>query len=334
MKIALITTTINVPRVLSLYRAHDPDVMFFVAGDVKTPPEAFDYCAEELGNCRYLSPEIQRGLPHKSLKHTPWSSDTRRNIALLEALKWGAEIIISIDDDMIPLEPSFFWEMVHPLKQPFDGLQLGMPKQWFNAGEFATPVTKQRGLPYDTQFFSSAAGVTNAQIGAAQGIILGVPDTDACTAITNTPLILNTSDVLKAGFVVDPAARAIFNSQTTSFRRELAPAFAQMYPAQGRNTDIFASLLMRRIMRERNLYTYFGPPASFHARQFRPLLNDLNAEMLGINNIVAFADYLDRAPIEGKSVIEDCRVLVEGFDARFFPREFWEAWLSDCADVL
>ena len=44
MKVALITTTINIPRGLSLYRAHDPDVMFFVAGDLKTPePQCADF---------------------------------------------------------------------------------------------------------------------------------------------------------------------------------------------------------------------------------------------------------------------------------------------------
>jgi hypothetical protein len=314
--------------------------MFFVAGDVKTPDETAEFC-KTLGHpsfkqegCTYLSPEMQRGLPYKSLKHTPWNSDTRRNIALLEALKWGAEIIISIDDDMIPTTDFFFFDFMATFSNTFYGLQLGMPKQWFNTGEFATPVTKQRGLPYDTTFYSFAISVTNAQIGVAQGIILGVPDTDAATAITNTPMIFNTSDVLRAGFVVDPAARAVFNSQITAFRRELAPAFAQFYPAQGRNTDIFASLLMRRIMRERGLYTYFGPPAAFHARQQRPLLPDLRNEMIGNERIVEFAEYLDRAPISSHNVVLDVSDLVGGFDQKLFPKEFWKAWLEDCEAVL
>lgn len=37
MKIALISTTINVPRVLALYRAFGPEVEIIVAGDRKTP---------------------------------------------------------------------------------------------------------------------------------------------------------------------------------------------------------------------------------------------------------------------------------------------------------
>jgi hypothetical protein len=324
---------VNVPRVLSLYRAHDPDVMCFVAGDKKTPQEAYEFC-DALPNCWAYGCAQQEHMNYKSSELIGWNTDSRRNIALLEALKWGAKIIVSVDDDMIKLDRTFFREFEYYLSEPFNGLQLGFAKQWFNAGEFATPTTKQRGLPYDTKFYSSATSVTNAQIGVAQGIILGVPDCDAATAITNTSFILHISDVLKSGFVVDPAARAVFNSQITAFRRELAPAFAQLYSAQGRNTDIFASLLMRRIMRERNLYTYFGPPAAFHARQSRPLLPDLRNEMIGNERIAEFAEYLDRAPIPGESVVTDVGILAAGFDQKLFPPAFWEAWLTDCVEVL
>ena len=37
MKTALITTTVNIPTVLALYRKLGPDVSFFVAADEKTP---------------------------------------------------------------------------------------------------------------------------------------------------------------------------------------------------------------------------------------------------------------------------------------------------------
>ena len=50
MKIALITTTIYVPRVLSLYRELGPDVAFFIAGDRKTPHKEVKKHASQLGN--------------------------------------------------------------------------------------------------------------------------------------------------------------------------------------------------------------------------------------------------------------------------------------------
>ena len=52
MNTALVTTTINVPKVLSLYRRLDRDVRFFVAGDLKTPAETIEFC-HELGKCQH-----------------------------------------------------------------------------------------------------------------------------------------------------------------------------------------------------------------------------------------------------------------------------------------
>jgi hypothetical protein len=333
VKIAIATTSISVPVALSVFRAWDNDVMFFVVGDKKTPEDALEFC-EGMENCLYLGVGTQaKRMKYKSLDHTPWNCDSRRNLAVLEALKWGADIILSWDDDVLGMDQRFWFDVEHPFSGPFNGLQLGLAKQWFNAGEFATPVTKQRGLPYDTPFYSSAQPVTNVTIGAAQGIILGVPDCDAATAITNTPMILNTSDVLQAGFVVDPAAYCVFNSQITTFRRELAPAFAQFYPHQGRNTDLFASLLMRRIMKEKNWYTFFGLPRVFHARQPRPLLKDLQAERYGVDNIARYADYLNRAPLpKDISVTEQCRILAQGWNGPEL--EAAMAFYSDCESIL
>lgn len=320
MKTALITTTINVPRVLSLYRAHDQWVEFFIAGDLKTPRETAQFCEDELQytgfrtGCSYLDPEFQKALNYKCSELIGWNTDSRRNIALLEAMKSGAEIIISVDDDMIPLD-TFWWAFHNKFAVPYNGLQLGVANHWFDAGDLTMPKAMQRGLPYDVPFYSAASSVTDARIGAMQGIILGIPDTDACTAIADKPFIHSATDILKAGFVVDPRANAVMNSQLTAFRTELAPTFAQFYFAQGRNTDIMASLLMRRIMRERNEYAFYGLPMGFHARQPRPLLKDLQAERYGVDNIVAYADYLNRAPLpKDISVTESCRILAQGWN--------------------
>lgn len=340
MKTALITTTINVPTVLKLYQKLDDTVAIFVAGDKKTDVGAqyfLEKMATGLEECRgatgvfYLAPDQQTQWSCSEL--LGWNNDSRRNIALLEALKWGAEIIVSIDDDMIPCQGEFVWPGL--FEYGYDGLQFGEPGYWFDAGQFTIPIAKQRGLPLDYGFMLPVDHVIDAKIGAAQGIILGVPDTDACTAVTSAPRIHSVSDILRNGFVVHPQAYAVFNSQITAFRRELAPAFAQFYNHQGRNTDIFASLLMRRIMQERELYTYYGPPMAFHARAPRPLFNDLKAEMFGLEHIADFADYLRRSPLLDAPVVDQCRLLTEG--CNLFSDEAKEcamAWYSDVERAL
>lgn len=333
MKTALITTTINVPHVLSLYRAHDLDVMFFVAGDEKTPDEAYD---NFLPNSFIYSPEAQKSLGYKSSDLIGWNTDSRRNIALLEALKWGAEIIVSIDDDMIPLNSGRFWiDFNYAFRFPFNGLQLGSYKRWVDVGELTVPQARQRGIPPDAIAIHEPRPIHDAKIGAAQGIILGVPDAAATHTIANHPHIHSATDILRNGFVTHPESWTVFNSQLTAFRRELAPAFAQLYSAQGRNTDIFASLMMRRLMRARKLYTYFGPPFAFHARSTRLLYNDLKAEMIGNERIGEWADYLDRATIAGDNAVDDVAILTAGFGSEsLFPHDFWDAWLADCESVL
>ena len=107
----------------------------------------------------------------------------------------------------------------------------------------------------------------------------------------------------------------------------------EFYFAQQRNTDIMASMLMRRIMRERDLYTNYGPPMAYHARQPRPLLKDLQAERYGVDNIAAYADYLNRAPLpEGATVLESCRILAQGWNGPEL--EAAMAFYEDCEQVL
>jgi hypothetical protein len=338
MKIALITTTINVPRVLELYRKlAGPEIKFFVALDKKSADlknwiiELMERGAGD-SNTIIFEPAAQEQYEHSEL--IGWNTDSRRNIALLEALKWGADLIVSVDDDMIPCQSEFVPADIFEFG--FSGLMLGAPKQWFNAGAFTEPKAPQRGLPvpFPTQQMLLGS-VVEAQVGAWQGIILGVPDTDACTAIAKQPFIDSASDILRNGFVVHPEAYVVFNSQFTAFRRELAPAFAQFYNYQGRNTDIFASVLMRRIMAERNLYTYFGPPMAFHARTPRPLFNDLKAEMWGLEHIAEYADYLRRSPLLDAPVVDQCRLLTEG--CNLFSGEAKEcamAWYNDVEKVI
>lgn len=331
MKTALVTTTIHVPKVLELYRAHDPDVMFFVAGDLKTPDETKDYC-ESLPNCVYLD---HRNSNSRHSILIGLNTDSRRNIALLEAMKWKPDIIISVDDDMLPAtEPScFFWHFDQHFSDQWHGIQVGNAGKWFNHGAMTVPPIFARGLPYDQQDCCDIDFVTDAQIGAVQGTILGVPDGDATYAIAVGHPITGVSEILRTGFVAHLKANAVFNSQITAFKAELAPAFAQFYFAQGRNTDIQASLLMRRIMRERNLYTLYGLPCGYHARAPRPLLKDLQAERYGVDNIAAYADYLNRAPLpKDISVTEQCRILAQGWNGPEL--EAAMAWYEDCEQVL
>ncbi len=336
-KTALITTTINVPTVLGHYRRLGPHVMFFIAGDRKTPDTEVTRFLHDIPNHAYYGIDWQHKLGYKCSRLLGENNDSRRNIALLEAVKWGADIIVSVDDDMIPLTDDFFSRIEQTLTQPFSGLQLGDDGYWVNSGAFTIPPVRQRGLPLDFTELNCFSSVHNAQIGAMQGSILGVADTDAARALTSNTTVLGVTDILRSGFVVNPRSLAVFNSQFVAFRRELAPCFAQFYLWQGRNTDIFASLVMRRVMREMNLHTYFGPPLGFHARTARDLKKDLKAEMFGIEHVQDFASILEHMPRFAVDKSYTRQIYEHMKNVLWFPdanREAALAFLDDMDSVL
>lgn len=337
MRTALITTTINVPKILALYRKLGPDVMFFVAADEKTPLEAYQFCAD-IPNCEIYSPDRQRELGYECSALLGWNNDSRRNIALLEAVKHGADFIVSIDDDMIPIGLDFFERFEIMLSEPYSGLQYGVPDHWCDVGKQTFNSAPQRGLPLGVATINDFSFVDGVQIGAMQGIILGVPDTDAGTTMSRHPFVHSATDILRNGFVIDPLAKSVFNSQICAFRRELAPCFAQFYRWQSRNTDIFAALVMRRVMRERGLYTYFGPPFGFHNRSPRDPRLDLAAEQWGTENVIRFQACLDATILLPGPVLHQTQHLYDSLAAAgHLPSGMAEcvnAFLEDMEKVL
>lgn len=331
MKTALITTTINVPTVLSLYRKLDPDVRFFVALEIeKTTAEQCEFL-EAIPNLLYA---WEGSSKWKCSDLIGWRTIARRNIALLEALKWGAELIVSIDDDNIPLDSLYFCEFRSMVDRPFHGIRFSA--KWFDPASLAFPKVVQRGFP---QHVSTPHGVfapvTDARIGVAQGMILGNPDTSAIDRISQHPEVHQVSELLRAGIVTDPKeCYAPLNSQNIAFVRELAPCFL-MVPAYRRYDDIYAGLVAQRVMRERDLYVHFGQPFALQQRNPHNLLKDLADEQWGSEHILDFADWLDGF-LGVRDVLGMLRVMATNLP-KFIPshvQELWLAWLQDCASVL
>ena len=90
-RVALITTTINVPHVLTQWaKSMTPDDVIIVAGDQTSPhDEIIDLLieiSETTGvNTQYLAPHVQ--MKWASSEAIGWKSIQRRNIALLEAMQ-------------------------------------------------------------------------------------------------------------------------------------------------------------------------------------------------------------------------------------------------------
>lgn len=295
--VAIVTTTINVPRVLALYREQMPNAAIFVAGDKKTPnavaTTAADFCMS-LSNCHYYSPEQQEELGYACSSLIGWNTIARRNIALLEALKWGAELIYTIDDDNIPMSSFCGFPMGVSAPQITPG-----SNGWFDPGQLSGP-TVQRGYPQTLPESRDQYGMTfaiDAKIGIYQGTVLGDPDTSAVDRISQHPANHRPSELLRSGVLFNPQdGYTPINTQNTAFTRELAPCFL-MVPHFQRYDDIYAGLMAQRFMRDRDLFVHFGHPFVWQQRNAHNLLRDLAAEQWGAENILKFTDLLERAPL-------------------------------------
>jgi hypothetical protein len=165
---------------------------------------------------------------------------------------------------------------------------------------------------------------------------LGDPDVSAVTRIANKPDVHNISMLLRHGIVIDPTTHTVFNSQNTAIIRELLPAWG-MVPFVGRYDDIFASLICRRVMRDRNLHVRFGAPSVWQQRNVHNLVKDLRGEIDGMENITKLASILDHTLLPGKSIIGDCRAIWTALEsASWMPRESiaaMNAYIDDCEAV-
>jgi hypothetical protein len=120
-KIALVTTTINVPHTLdamiagAVAKGYRDDLMVVVIGDLKTPSSAanfLDSCRDRHGvKVDYLDIPSQhkflRSVPSLDLLHR-YNCIQRRNIGYLWAGVNHADVIISVDDDNFSLSDDFW----------------------------------------------------------------------------------------------------------------------------------------------------------------------------------------------------------------------------------
>ena len=341
MKTALITTTVNIPKVLSLYRKLDPSVRFFIAGDERTPIAAYDFC-QSLDNCVFYSPSMQRDLGYECSDLIGWNTIARRNIALLEALKWGAEIIVTVDDDNLSLYSDYFDRFENMVFDGFNGLKVSSHSHWFNPASLQFPTdgkpVVQRGFPQHIPSQPFYEPITDVRIGIAQGMILGDPDTSAVDRISRHPEVHQVSELLRAGIVTDPRDTWVpINSQNTAFIRELAPAFL-MVPQFKRYDDILAGLVAQRAMREKGLYVHLGQPFVFQQRNTHDLVKDLKSELWGMERIEHFTQWLSAFPLNpSKGTTYQMRNLFHTFKDEVWQAgvgDLVSAWCNDCEKVL
>lgn len=347
----LITTTIHTPQVLRQYRASDPDVLMIIAGDLQSPHDDIKALCKELGNAQYLDPFTQQGLGYACSEVIGFRSIQRRNIALLEALRAGADVVLSVDDDNAPCHGHYFAGLRQSFAAPMGMLGVGSDG-WFNLGDHAAPEYFYRGFPFslrqrsviyhDCEIIQAKA----RRVGMVNGLIYGDPDINAIDRYSDggprvTGYSLGERDDYPAGLdgiYVNPRTTwTPINSQNTAYVRDLAP-LAFVLPGIGRYDDIWASFVALRIMETTDYHVYFGEPSVVQERNPHHWIIDLEREIYGMKHTEAFCQGLKETRLkDGESVLDALDRIRLGPAAALLPpqtREFMAAWGDDVARVL
>lgn len=336
-RFAIVTTTINVPHLLQAY-ADDAarfgrHVQFVVVGDNKTPEETSDFCTrldqESPYRCTYLSPQDQReilGIAPSFESFLPWNCIQRRNVGMYYAYQQSVDVVITIDDDNLLCDTDYLGRHAHV------GTQTTVPalhseNGWWNVCELLNeakqlpfyhrghPLSKRWQPDEDFTTISPAQGrvVVNA------GLWLDDPDIDAVSRLFAPIRTTGRNEKFPATLALERGTWAPFNSQNTALARDVIPAYL-LFPHFGRYDDIWASYVVRRLADSHGDLVTYGTPLVRQKRNEHNLLQDLDAERVGMEYTEAFCEALNDCTVTSTSYLEGFREiggqLEEALEAR------------------
>lgn len=306
--VALIMPTINVPPNLREWSAQlGADDVIIIAGSGKTPHDRVRALLDELPQRTvYLAPNGNRATRWATSDEMPLNDHCRHALALLEAMTYEPQFILSLDDDNFPEHESWLTNALGVMNEKGAKPITEARQGWFNVGTLCDPAVVHRGYPLSRRHGSAhltyADTATHADaelpVGVFAGLWLGDPDIDAVERIADDPYVTNVDgQVWLARNTWCP-----FNTQSTLWRNELSPLLL-MWPFIGRFDDIWASYVARAWMQANGWLHAAGNPAVSQERNAHDLVKDLENELLGYRytdhliNILRDEDTL--APLRG-----------------------------------
>lgn len=348
--VALATTTIHQPvECFQAWRAALPDALLVVAGDRRSDDEMLRGLLTRVGGeSVYLGiddPATARYVSHRALGE---NTIARRNLAVLEALRLGAEIVICIDDDNWPAS----WDYAQHLSRflaPVWEPPIRTVSGWWHAGVYAEAPYITRGYPVSRWAEREAVnGVAvdtrepRRYLGVIQSLVFDDPDCAAADRLVRAPKVGCYSTAISDSTILDPADTwTPINSQATLWRRETAP-LAFMLHGAGRYDDIWAGYLAQRVMAATGYLVSVGRPYVQQRRNPHDVLADLDAERFGMEHTEAFCALLKEITLDSAaSVLDNLATLKHGL-SRFGFDSGWDvpmartlgAWLEDVGAVL
>ena len=304
MKKFIATTTINPPTEALLKYASMPDWHIIVAGDLKTPHDLY----ENLDNVTYLSPNNQKENYPILSELIGWKCIQRRNFAILEAYKLGADIIAIIDDDNIPYDN---WAEELHLNRPTEVTMYNVDELAFDSIGALKEHRElwHRGFPLELVPYRDYNNITKETIVPKVQVIFwdGEPDVDAVCRMIHSPFCKFAPEQFPiAGNKPSP-----FNSQNTIITRDIVKDYF-LFPHIGRMDDIWAAYYVQ----SKDNKVVFTKPGVLSDRSLGTagrysVIEDMKKEYIGMENNVKLLEELKVNPDRIKN---------------FLPEQSWNAF--------
>jgi hypothetical protein len=358
-KLAIVVTTISKGDFLDAYapalrsppKGHE--ARMYVVGDLNTPGECAARAARlaEAGlPVTYLGVEEQDRLiaPFPELAAAiPYRSDARRNLGFLRALVDRCDVMISIDDDNLPLDGSFL-EHHGAVGANAELPSVLATNGWLNLGEWlcakdriGLPVTVHpRGYPYKRRLGDSRSERGAAERGRVDinvGLWKGDPDVDAPTRLV-TGVVAAPS--LREPFFLARANRTPINTQNTAIAWHAIPGY--WFVTMGavldgvrmdRFGDIFSGYFVQLCAEAVGGRVRIGPPVVEQIRNPHDLLKDLWCEMPALRLVEEMVELFEQPLTPARSYVAAYRELAERI-ASFAPVHKGSRWKDDIRNWL
>jgi hypothetical protein len=320
MRITLITTTIHVPELLNEYArkfsSKNDKLNFIIAGDRKTP-DLSGFCEgieSKFGiQAECLTLKAEEELSEGLYKHIPLDSVPRRNFAILKAYRDNADVIITIDDDNLIQDPSYYDFHSIVAKGPVNVNEVSSSSGWFNVCRLLTEASGRtfyhRGFPINQRAEESKASITakstKKKVTMSEGMWFGAPDTDAISWLAHGNIDVNgVHSDFGNQFALAEGTWCSTNSQNTAMARESIPAYF-LQPTAGRYDDIWAGYVFRKIADTLGHAVVYGEPMVRQDRNAHDYTVDLRKEVDGMEQTPGLVDQLRKTRLEGKTY-KDC----------------------------
>jgi len=222
---------------------------------------------EDLGEDAYI-------FPHKA--------GACRGYGLLKAYEMGYDVILTIDDDVWPIDgENFVGKHLRALNGKGDGC-------WWNPFKNIIGLEKyySRGFPYNVR--------ENSEVVLNQGIQLHGADVDSitlqeCNAESGIFPHVGNCTYIPHGVIIPNGSYTTIAYTSVAIKRKAMPVYySQLMNTEvdgkmiGRFDDIWSGVFLQRIARHFDCCVSHAPPMSDHRKIPRPLQKDIDAEAPGI----------------------------------------------------